>query len=438
MAPPQKPNPFNAWMEHPLLNVPVSKFPPAPVQGNAGGTGTNPFDAPEAQVQIEKYALPAIQQLAVQQAQNAARDFATAITKVKAAKKEEADAAQANQDMMWSIAISIALMPAGPIVEAAAIKIAGPKLQSEMLKAIVNNAGALEAKFGAKGAQVANKSFDVIASEAITKMANKFDSSKAASALNAGVDLLKGQMVKFAASSDAAKCVGNFLDAVLKQANDSMHNLTDYIQTTSSYSEAIAYYNYFSKPLQGIYEAVLAQQADDMLKEVADVIADRAKTGLSSILPKERTDEIVKIQAYGRTLFAHVTHEAKTMGQKGVSPKDPYYFVKWVTPDMEPMAEKLMTKEISPKDIEGHIPDPQREPGERVVLVDGWGRERLLLIQIEDQGIYWKDYGVRTFKKWAEGDEEAKAFRSRGALQIGGIEKIDLSTVKGLKEPPKA
>ena len=87
-------------------------------------------------------------------AECARADFATALAKVKAAKKAEADAEQARRELMWSIAITIALMPAGPVVEAAANAVAGPALQSKMMVvALANNAANLEAKFGAKGAR---------------------------------------------------------------------------------------------------------------------------------------------------------------------------------------------------------------------------------------------------------------------------------------------
>ena len=424
MPPPTKPSPQDQWLAHPSIGVQAGNYPAA------GGAGTNPFDAPEAQIQIEKYALPVIQQLAVQQAQNAARDFSVAITKVKDAKKAQAAAEQAQRDMVWTIAITIALMPAGPIAEAAGTAIAGSVLQGKMMAAIVNNAEALEAKFGAKGAQAANKAFDLVASDAVSNMAKKFDAAKATSALNAGVDLLKGQAVKFAASSDRTECVTNYLDAMLKLANDAMHNLTDYIQTTQSYSEALAFYNYFSKPLQGIYEAVLGQQADDMLSEVADVMAKNAKSGISAAMSIGKEDDIVKVQAYGRMRFAHIRRFMKPD-----SITDSYDFVKWVTPDMEPMAVKLATEELDSSSFENHLPDPQREPGERIVLVDGWGRERLMLVDIDDEGIYWKDYGVLTFKKWPQNEEEEKAFRSRGAMQNGGIDRVDLKTIKSVKAP---
>jgi len=408
--------------------------PGAPASGTEFKDGVgNPFDAPEAVIEFDTLTLPVIQQLAVQQAQNARADFATAVAKVKAAKKAQADAEQAQRELMWTIAITIALMPAGPIVEAAASAVAGPVLQSKMMEALANNAGKLEAKFGAKGAQAANKTFDFVAGDAVTALAKKFDAAKAKSALDAGVGALKGKAIKFAASSDKGTCVANYLDAMLKSANDAMHNLTDVIQTTKSYSEALAFYNYFSKPLQAIYEAVVGQQADDMLTEVADVLAKNAATGLSSMVGSiGKEDDIVKVEAYGRTLFAHIK---KYMKPDAISYS--YDFVKWVTPDMEPMAMKLAKEELSPNEFEDHLPDPQREPGERVVLVDGWGRERVVLIEVEDQGILnWKKYGVRVFKRWAESDEDDKALRSRGAMQIGGLEKLAVSDIKDVKAPP--
>jgi hypothetical protein len=393
----------------------------------------NPFDAPEAIIEFDRLTLTTIQNMAVQQAQNARNDFEAALNKVKAAKKAQADAEQARRDLMWTIAITVALMPAGPIVEAAGTAVAGPALQKKMMETLANNAGAIEARFAAKGAAAVNKTFDFVAGDAVTKLAAKFDAAKAKGALDAGVGALRGKAIQFAASSDKGTCVANYLDAMLKSANDAMHNLTDVILTTKSYSEALAFYTFFSKPLQAIYEAVLGQQADDMLSEVAGALAETAggtASKVAGVLGVGKTQEIVKINAYGRLLFCHIETYAKA---DAIS--DTYDFVKWVTPDMEPMAEKLAKRTIQTSDISNHIPDPQREPGERVVLVDGWGKERVVLIGIEDQGIYWKDYGVRTFKRWAESAEDDKALRSRAAMQIGGLDKVEVGSIQGIKPP---
>jgi len=397
-------------------------------------TATNPFDTPEAQIAIEQCALPVIRDLAVQQAQNAARDFATALTKVKTAKKEQTDAEQAKKEMMWTIAITIALMPAGPVIEAAGAAIAGEALQSKMLTAIANNAGKLEAQFGAKGAQAANKAFDVVAGEAVTNMVKKFDKDKAKAALEAGIGALKDKTIKFAASSDRGQCVANYLDAMLKAANDSMHNLTNVIQTAKSYSAAIAFYNLFSKPLQGIYEAVLTQEADDMLSEIADALARLSKSGDPTAADGciGKRDIVAKVEWKGRKLFAHAQRY-----DKPDSIDSSYDFVKWVTPDMEVMAASMAKMEVSVNEFENHVPDPEREPGERIVRVNDGSRDRLMLISIEDQGIFWKDYGVRTFKQWAETEEDEKAFRSRAQLQIGGLDKVDIKSIKAVPALPK-
>ncbi len=233
--------------------------------------------------------------------------------------------------------------------------------------------------------------------------------------------------MKFVASSNKGACVANYLDAMLKSANDAMHNLTNFIRTTATYSEALAYYNYFSRPLQAIYEATLSQQSDDMLSEIADALA--AGGGPSSLLIGEQ-HKIVRLQAYGRPRFAHikVTSDIKTAITA-------YYFEKWVTPDMEAMAAKLATEDFDPADFSNRMPDPQREPGEQIVLVDGWGRERAMLIDVEDDGIFWKEYGALKFKQWPETDEEEKVFRARGDMQIGGLEKVELKNIKEVKAP---
>ena len=53
-----------------------------------------------------------------------------------------------------------------------------------------------------------------------------------------------------------------------------------------------------------------------------------------------------------------------------------------------------------------------------------------MLIDTEDTGWFTRTrkYGVRVFKRWAD---DEKAPRSRGALQIGGIDKVAIGTIKG-------
>jgi hypothetical protein len=395
------------------------------------GPLNNPFDAPEAQLAIEKLAVAELQTQAQVQALAAANDFKTAIDIVKSKKKAQADAAKELEELKWTVVITIALLPAGALAAAASARVSGPAMQAKLLEAITSNAGYLQAKFGAKGAKLANKAIQAVASEALIRMAEKFTAKKAEAALNAGVALMKGKTVTFAASTDKFVTTANYLDAMLKAANDSMHNLLDRIRATRTYDEALAYYTLFSKPLQAVYEAMLLQQADDMLTEVAGALTNPPKTDRNIFDPRSDTgDAIYRVKAYGRTLFAHIV--------VFVTPdqlSDSYKFIKWVTPDMEPLAAKVCRGELSPNEIGGHLPDPQREPGERIVMVEGFGRNRLLLIGIEDQGLFWKDYGVRMFKRWPADEEEEKAFASRGSIQIGGIDKVDLKSIKNVKPP---
>ncbi len=392
----------------------------------------NPFDAPEAQLEIEKLTVSKLQELTVEQAQNVRSDFLTAIANVKSKKKAEADAEETKREQMVTLVITVMLLPAGPVVEAAANGLAGPQLQSTLADFIANNATSLESKFGSRGAQIANKSFDLITDKALSSLAEKFDAGKAKKALEAGVDKLKDKSIKFAASSDKGKCIEAYLDAVGQSANNSMHNLTDVILTTKTYSEALAYYKLFHTPMQAIYETLLAQQVEDMLSEIKEPLAQHGEETTISATEGGTTtglDEIVKVDFYGRKRLAHVSRTT-TVGLF-LSGKPSYGFQKWVTPDMEETAAKLVKEEVSADVFKGqHVPDPQCEPGERVVSVKVKGAERLMLIGIEDEGIFWREYGVRRFKQWAEGEEDERLFRSRGSLQIGGINEVPLASIK--------
>jgi hypothetical protein len=298
---------------------------------------------------------------------------------------------------------------------------------------IGKNTAALEAKFGARGAQAADIAWNLVAGETANAMVKKLTPDKAKAAIEFGVSSLQGQAVHFLASSDKGKCIANYLASVQIAANAAMHNLLKYIHDTKHFSEALVYYNYFSEPLQTIYEAVLSQQVDDMLSEVAAVLARDAKVKSGEFIVDgdgSEADGIVKVHAYGRTLFAHI--KVITNNKTFLTT---YRFEKWVTPDMEPMVVKMEPKDFDPAQFINHMPDPQREPGERIVLVDGWGGDRVMLIGVEDQGIFWKNYGVLTFKRWAEDSRDDKVLRSRGAMQIGGLERVDLKDIKDVKAP---
>lgn len=402
-----------------------------------GHPPSNPFDAPAAQVEIEKLSLPIVRQLAVAQAQNARGDFSTALEKVRAARKAKTEEDQKHREQMCILVITVALLPAGPLIAAAANMVAAEKVRNGILEAIVNNAGTLETKFGAGGAAVANKMSGALASKAVDKLVEKFSPEKAKKALEAGVDKLKDKAVKFAANSDEGKCVNSFLDALMKSANDAMHNLTDLIGTMPSYSEAVAYYNMFSQPLQASYEAAINQQVEHMLRQMKDVLAHNGEP--QTISTNEfggvatAADEVVRIDMKGRKMLAHVVRLDNTYMNKPM-----YSFRAWITPDMQASAVKLVKEEVSVEQLQGgvHVPEPEREPGERVVLVSSGGKDRLMLIDVEDKnGFFSSDYGVQTFKQWAESEEDERVFRTLGASQIGKINKVDVKTIRNV---PKA
>jgi hypothetical protein len=114
-------------------------------------------------------------------------------------------------------------------------------------------------------------------------------------------------------------------------------------------------------------------------------------------------------------------------------------FQQWITPDMEKMAEQMNPPEINPKDIEGHLPAPEKEENpQRVVRMEAWNKLRLAIVSVEDEGIIFKDRGVMTFKNWVDLDnkDEVSKWEARGAAQAGGLNLVSPKDVKGLKEPP--
>jgi hypothetical protein len=397
------------------------------------GHQTNPFDAPEVRMDIEKIALPKLQQLTVQQTQNARADFLSAIDNVRKEKKAQAAEEEEKKEFLMTVVLTVALLPAGPIVEAAAAGINGQSLINHLGDIIADAAPTLEKKFGAAGAKAADKAFKVVASDQIGKLAESFDEAKAKAALEAGVDKLKDKSVKFAANSDKKKAIDSYLDALVQSANDSMHNLTDVILNTDSFSAAVGYYNLFHMKLQSSYQAAVAQQVDDMLSELNDAIVDHGEEQVLSVSEdgggSYGMDEIATIKYGSRLMYAHVTRI--TVTGAFLSGKPSYGFVKWVTPDMLESAVKMVRDHLTMDDFKNtHIPDPVLEPGERVIQVKDGNRERLMLITVEDKhGFFSNDFGVCTFKQWASEDDEAP-FRARGVLQNGGINEMKLGDIK--------
>ena len=402
------------------------------------GHQTNPFDAPEVLIEIEKLTLPKVQHLASEQAQNAARDFMTALENVRKKKAAEAAAEDAKKELMMTIIISIALLPLGPVVEAAAAGMAGPGMRQKLGEFIADSAPAIEKKFGAAGTKAADKAFNFVASEKVAQLAEKFDAAKAKSVLEKGQDKLKDVAIKFMASSDKGKAVDSYLSAVQKSANSSMHNLTDLIGTTTSLSEAVAFYNLFSnRNLQGVYEATLTQQVDDMLSQLNDALAQHGTDQVLPTMSESSTamalDEIVSIAFRGRKPLAHVTKLTNITTFKTFTS---YVFRKWVTPDMQATAQRMVKENLTMEDFKhSHIPDPVFEPGERIVWVKDGNKDRLMLISIEDVSHVFvaDEYGVCTFKQWAESEEDVLAFTSRGAMQNGGANHLARGLIKGIK-----
>ena len=414
---------------------PASPEAPAPAQvtpptGAVGGA----HKKEDAQVEIEKLALPVVRELASSLALAAHQVFSNVIQRVKEKKKAEADEEEAKREQMVTLIITIALMPAGPLEAAVASGLSGTNIRTKVAEIVSNNAGALQSKFGARGGRVANRAFDTLMNDSVVKLADHFDAEKAKKALERGVDTLKDKSVKFAASSDKGKCVESYLDAVGKSADDSIPNLVKVILTTTSLSAAVAFYNLFEKPMHAIYEAVLSQQVDDMLSEIAEPLAQHGQAqsiGATEATATTALDEIVTILWKGRRQLAHVTRIEITGAF--LSGKPDYGFRKWITPDMEASAVKMVKENLTPDNFpkDEHIPDPQLEPGERVISVEIKGADRLMLIQVEDKyGFFSRNYGVRTFKQWAENGEDERALRARGSMQIGGIDAVKLSDIK--------
>ena len=402
-----------------------------------GPTGhqSNPFDAPEVQLAIETIALPKLQQFTVEQTQNARTDFLTAVEVVRKKKQAQAAEEKEQKEFLMTVVMTVALLPAGPIVEAAAAGLSGQSLLNHLGGIIADAAPALEKKFGPAGAKAADRAFNIVASEQIGKLAETFDAGKAKSALDAGVEKLKDKSVKFAANSDKNKAIDSYLDALVESANNSMHNLTDVILNTKSFSAAVGYYNLFHMKLQKSYEAAIAQQVDDMLSELNDAIVEHGQElflGGSEFTQTYGLDEIAAIKYGSREMYAHVSKI--TMTGLGAPDKPQWGFVKWVTPDMLETAVKMARDHLTMADFKGsHVPDPVLEPGERVVLVKSGNKNRLMLITVEDKyGFFSKDYGVCTFKQWATEDDESP-FRARGALQNGGINEMKLGDIRGVK-----
>ena len=357
-----------------------------------------PFDAPTSTIQIEKQALETIRHLAQQHAQVAYSDYLHAIEKVQDQRKAKFDKEKENREAMTSLVVAIAFIPAGPLEGAIAAGVSN-RVIDELKKAKLSDS-------------------------ALTAVEKAFNAETAKGLLEKGADALKEKTVKFCVDSDEMATVGSYLWSLSEAASKAAHNFIDSVSQVTDISAAIAYFSLYRDSLLDVYLATIDQQVTDMLAQIAPVAAQHGNPNRTTgkYVSTASYQEIVLLAWGGQKRLAEVERKEFT----GLAGETRYTFNRWVTPDMQAQAAKMSKGEVSLDVFKGQqIPEPTRETGERVVMINANGRARLAIVTVEGGGILpWSlSQGALTFKQWVE-DDEKRAVEARGQMQNGGIDTV--------------
>jgi hypothetical protein len=392
----------------------------------------NPFDHPKVKVEVERLAINELRgltgDLAVQGYATYLDAISTVAKELEAKKKEEEE----KREAYISIVLSIGLMALGPSLAAVAPKITGPVLHDKVRAGVAEKAGDLVKAAGVSDADAVkwmkNDVYEKLSNDTITNLAGKFDAEKAKGAVDGLAGKVKDKAGKMAASMDMYTNGALYLEQLKNAADASSKELLTSIRGMSSYDELLGVYNTFRGSSREAYLAQVRVQAQNFMEQIAPVLADKEKLK-SGHSAGASGYTFLRVDAYGKKRICFADYDSSQGG---------YHFRRWVTPDMEKMAEAQNPRDVSGSVFLTGIPDPMREEGkERVVKMDAWGRYRLAVVKTVDDGVFTKDI-VTVFVRWVP-DDEAASMEARGTnTQIGGLNIVDPATVKGLKAPADA
>src|SRR5207244_6717362 len=127
-------------------------------------------------------------------------------------------------------------------------------------------------------------------------------------------------------------CAHAYLDALKNSADASVKNeLIPHIVACDSYDKLVGFYNSLLARNPTSYTEGIRDELDHFVDQIAGTIAsdERRKGG-----GKPSHDRIVKMNAYGRMRYAHVTFWDGSNNPNPFGGGASYDFISWVTPDM--------------------------------------------------------------------------------------------------------
>ncbi len=415
------------------VTAPLGAKPSTNIVTDGAVSPTTPFTVtPAVMVEVEKIAIGLLRPIVIGMANKAFSAYLSSIDQVSGAlDKAEKDENDANAAVA-TVVISVALLAAGPALGAAAAA-AATKVNGldATLRGQIETQGPRLAKLAGMTddnaiSAITAAAYSDFSNSALSRLITEFNADKAKAAIDKGTAALSGQAVKLTQHPDKWANGHAFLDALKTTADGSISKLIPIIGTTNDFSGLVGLFKSFEAGTPDFYKTTIRQQADHFMAQLAPPMA--------AAQSHKGHEMLVKMNAYGRMRYARVLIDAEPgLLGSGVT----YVFRAWVTPDMEPMAAQTNPTEINPKDIEGHLPAPEEEANKaRVVRMDAWGKLRLAIVSVADDGIVKVDYGKMTFVRWVADSETAQA-EAQGASQNGGINTVDPGKVAGLKAPPE-
>lgn len=426
-------------MAHPSIGVDAARYSTPEADGTSVPSATsgappkpaNPFDIPALKLKIEDLAVSELRNLAADHANKASGFWQSALDQARSEFKESMDEEEKAREAKIGLVISVAMLAGGPLLTsasgAAASVLNGPEVSTRLNVAINQKVDELALQAGITDAQGreawVREARQKLALDWISSKIETFDEAKAQAGLAAAAGAVKDKAIKIVASTDEKKVGVAYCDELQRAQNQSMNALLNTIRAQTSTEALVAIYNAFASATVATYKAALSTQIGNFRTQIAAVVASRAKdmqgqTGSG--------DQIVKMNAYGRMRLAHVIYMPSSAN---------FAFKSWVSADMEATAAAMVTMEISPSAIAGHLPPPELQPNPaRVVQMDAWGAMRLAIVSVADEGFFVKDYGVMNFVRWVDENERAEA-EAKGKAQLGGLNTVSPSAVKGLRAP---
>ncbi|RIK46968.1 MAG: hypothetical protein DCC58_01360 [Chloroflexi bacterium] len=383
-----------------------------------GPAPANPFPAPPdgKTIDVTQLVTSSMQSLTSDMVNHAYTSYVNAVTTVKgriqAEKKEEEERQKATRELV----LGAVLLPLGMVAPAVGTAAMGavPTVRNTLMKRLEANMPAL---LKANGIDATHAMWATAqAGHDLDGLIEKVTAEKIAKQVEGLGDKAKGAASKVSLNGGPFDQAMAFLDACAYAADQNSKALMQHVFVTTDFGELLGIYSTFSNASLEVYTADLDGRAHNFMTQLSQNAG--------------KVESIVVIDAYGRDRLAKVRYNTTSAN---------YFFIAWITPDMEPIARQLEPNpaRLSPRLIVNHLPAPMLETGERIVMMDAWGRDRYALVHVTEgvTGAGRADQATQYhFIKWYAPNEEVLA-RTKGAQQIGGVNRLRPDQVKNLRAP---